>query len=152
MFFMLCLFYLFVLLFYFFLMIRRPPRSTRTDTLFPYTTLFRSHPGYCRPRPPRSQHDLHAVGRDLPASGLDSPALDRVGEPGRIAVVAVDEDAAAEAEAPDGTAGAAQTAHAQLHPPTARIRAVPLLYPHFLSPLSSSTTHSHLASYTPTPH
>src|SRR3546814_15966914 len=26
----------------FFLIIRRPPRSTRTDTLFPYTTLFRS--------------------------------------------------------------------------------------------------------------
>src|SRR3546814_2427576 len=29
----------------FFLMIRRPPRSTRTDTLFPYTTLFRSASG-----------------------------------------------------------------------------------------------------------
>src|SRR3546814_1510544 len=29
-------------LLFFFLMIRRPPRSTRTDTLFPYTTLFRS--------------------------------------------------------------------------------------------------------------
>src|SRR3546814_20385226 len=29
----------------FFLMIRRPPRSTRTDTLFPYTTLFRSFSG-----------------------------------------------------------------------------------------------------------
>src|SRR3546814_4908260 len=29
-------------LFFFFLIIRRPPRSTRTDTLFPYTTLFRS--------------------------------------------------------------------------------------------------------------
>src|SRR3546814_9188142 len=28
--------------FFFFLMIRPPPRSTRTDTLFPYTTLFRS--------------------------------------------------------------------------------------------------------------
>src|SRR3546814_5533831 len=28
--------------FRFFLMIRRPPRATRTDTLFPYTTLFRS--------------------------------------------------------------------------------------------------------------
>src|SRR3546814_2294193 len=28
---------------FFFLMIRQPPRSTRTDTLFPYTTLFRSH-------------------------------------------------------------------------------------------------------------
>src|SRR3546814_10322811 len=27
---------------FFFLMIRRPPRSTRTDTLFPYSTLFRS--------------------------------------------------------------------------------------------------------------
>src|SRR3546814_3829528 len=31
-----------------FLMIRRPPRSTRTDTLFPYTTLFRSPPQRCR--------------------------------------------------------------------------------------------------------
>src|SRR3546814_13326335 len=32
-------------------MIRRPPRSTRTDTLFPYTTLFRSSPpgSACRP-------------------------------------------------------------------------------------------------------
>src|SRR3546814_5772772 len=29
---------------FFCLMIRRPPRSTRTDTLFPYTTLFRSRP------------------------------------------------------------------------------------------------------------
>src|SRR3546814_2927892 len=28
-------------------MIRRPPRSTRTDTLFPYTTLFRSHRTAC---------------------------------------------------------------------------------------------------------
>src|SRR3546814_7844429 len=28
-------------------MIRRPPRSTRTDTLFPYTTLFRSHRNNC---------------------------------------------------------------------------------------------------------
>src|SRR3546814_15514807 len=36
--------------FFFFLMIRRPPRSTRTDTLFPYTTLFRSVRG-AHPRP-----------------------------------------------------------------------------------------------------
>src|SRR3546814_3550484 len=45
--------------YFFFLMIRRPPRSTRTDTLFPYTTLFRSPgfspkdskagPSWCRP-------------------------------------------------------------------------------------------------------
>src|SRR3546814_8895279 len=34
-----------VCVFFFFLMIRRPPRSTRTDTLFPYTTLFRSLAG-----------------------------------------------------------------------------------------------------------
>src|SRR3546814_16905042 len=36
------------LCFFFFLMIRRPPRSTRTDTLFPYTTLFRSGPSPSR--------------------------------------------------------------------------------------------------------
>src|SRR3546814_20988011 len=36
------------LFFCFFLMLRRPPRSTRTDTLFPYTTLFRSFGGYGR--------------------------------------------------------------------------------------------------------
>src|SRR3546814_10962801 len=41
-----CLLQWFVFIFlacFFFLWIRRPPRSTRTDTLFPYTTLFRSH-------------------------------------------------------------------------------------------------------------
>src|SRR3546814_10831022 len=35
-------------------MIRRPPRSTRTDTLFPYTTLFRSR---CADRAPRRRVD-----------------------------------------------------------------------------------------------
>src|SRR3546814_4963375 len=40
---------------YFFLMIRRPPRSTRTDTLFPYTTLFRSVPPRNRRRGRRAQ-------------------------------------------------------------------------------------------------
>src|SRR3546814_14220288 len=38
-----CLIFLTLYFFIFFLMIRRPPRSTRTDTLFPYTTLFRSN-------------------------------------------------------------------------------------------------------------
>src|SRR3546814_8867098 len=42
---------------YVFLMIRRPPRSTRTDTLFPYTTLFRSLRNPCcirtAPLPPQ---------------------------------------------------------------------------------------------------
>src|SRR3546814_7250424 len=36
---------------FFFLMIRRPPRSTRTDTLFPYTTLFRSIQPWTGTRP-----------------------------------------------------------------------------------------------------
>src|SRR3546814_12246089 len=35
-------------LYLYFLMIRRPPRSTRTDTLFPYTTLFRSYANHRR--------------------------------------------------------------------------------------------------------
>src|SRR3546814_16025859 len=39
-------------------MMRRPPRSTRTDTLFPYTTLFRS--GYSR-----SHHADHVVAPQL---------------------------------------------------------------------------------------
>src|SRR3546814_2461038 len=54
-------------------MIRRPPRSTRTDTLFPYTTLFRSHRGdpgeYLHPRRHgnnhrcRSEVHLHVHGQ-----------------------------------------------------------------------------------------
>src|SRR3546814_17538018 len=42
-------------------MIRRPPISTRTDTLFPYTTLFRSDPGAV----PHHHHDR----RDLVRNG-----------------------------------------------------------------------------------
>src|SRR3546814_2195546 len=41
-------------------MIRRPPRSTRTDTLFPYTTLFRA-------RPDVYNHNLETVPRLYPA-------------------------------------------------------------------------------------
>src|SRR3546814_2629897 len=41
-----------------FLMIRRPPRSTRTDTLFPYTTLFRSFTRPWKRKPPRSNTTL----------------------------------------------------------------------------------------------
>src|SRR3546814_4070620 len=47
----------------FFLMIRRPPRSTRTDTLFPYTTLFRSpvtHPRLQVATLDGAQYDLAA--------------------------------------------------------------------------------------------
>src|SRR3546814_12625436 len=60
------------LLVFFFLMIRRPPRSTRTDTLFPYTTLFRSHrlpalaarrPAGHRPGPAQGQRGAAHRGR-----------------------------------------------------------------------------------------
>src|SRR3546814_9912308 len=41
-------------------MIRRPPRSTRTDTLFPYTTLFRSDP----PSSPK-RREIHSLARPM---------------------------------------------------------------------------------------
>src|SRR3546814_11085555 len=67
--------------FRFFLMIRRPPRSTRTDTLFPYTTRFRSfgaglhpapahpdpgarHPDAALPHPRRRRRTSYGVRRD----------------------------------------------------------------------------------------
>src|SRR3546814_19727309 len=54
----------------FFLMIRRPPRSTRTDTLFPYTTLFRSIP-HARLRRPVCR-SLGCYGADHARQGTDS--------------------------------------------------------------------------------
>src|SRR3546814_13581705 len=72
-------------------MIRRPPRSTRTDTLFPYTTLFRSLPakagvgGETRPRGPAPvaggtagrnevEHPERSEGLPQAASGLAGSA------------------------------------------------------------------------------
>src|SRR3546814_11634604 len=63
---------------FFFLMIRRPPRSTRTDTLFPYTTLFRSLPArpgllhHVRPR----HHRAGPLGGGL-GTGRRAAAGDR---------------------------------------------------------------------------
>src|SRR3546814_18957089 len=55
---------LFLLLSLFFLlMIRRPPRSTRTDTLFPYTTLFRSVD-------PRRAANMAGIGHQLMAAQM----------------------------------------------------------------------------------
>src|SRR3546814_3967765 len=53
---------------FFFLMIRRPPRSTRTDTLFPYTTLFRSTRKNC---PPLTRS--RPAGPETPSSRTRSP-------------------------------------------------------------------------------
>src|SRR3546814_15917608 len=57
-------------------MIRRPPRSTRTDTLFPYTTLFRSahfsrfvHPGAVRIASTGEFEGLHHVAFTNPDDG-----------------------------------------------------------------------------------
>src|SRR3546814_13297421 len=44
-------------------MIRRPPRSTRTDTLFPYTTLFRS--GHVEQLVERAEDRIHELGSGL---------------------------------------------------------------------------------------
>src|SRR3546814_13006582 len=53
-------------------MIRRPPRSTRTDTLFPYTTLFRSEEGF------RIVDQLGIIGLADPADARRRAALDLV--------------------------------------------------------------------------
>src|SRR3546814_2455837 len=45
-------------------MIRRPPRSTRTDTLFPYPTLFRSHRNRDLRLDPRPEQGSGAQGQD----------------------------------------------------------------------------------------
>src|SRR3546814_14849286 len=72
---------------FFFLMIRRPPRSTRTDTLFPYTTLFRS--------------GFRLVGAD-PAVGEDPPddlgKAEALGQHQARAVVAAAQDPALAAD------------------------------------------------------
>src|SRR3546814_2564165 len=92
-------------------MIRRPPRSTRTDTLFPYTTLFRSAAGtgHCtdiprrgvmlgdkahrvdqrekkeRPQPQRQRLAEHTmplcVGEDQPVHGRLQRRLEQVNRP-----------------------------------------------------------------------
>src|SRR3546814_3058104 len=63
------LLWLILLFFLFFLMIRRPPRSTRTDTLFPYTTLFRSYAGAGRHAARRgSERISDDAGPAFPAS------------------------------------------------------------------------------------
>src|SRR3546814_18798297 len=70
---------------FFFLMIRRPPRSTLTDTLFPYTTLFRS---LGKAGPPRAGAEAaagqrrSALDRWRDAAGAGTLRLCRVGPGG----------------------------------------------------------------------
>src|SRR3546814_15038020 len=75
-------------------MLRRPPRSTRTDTLFPYTTLFRSPPDRPLPLPalaaaavaplrtpqllrPENTGDVDAARKDMLCSVPDGARCDR---------------------------------------------------------------------------
>src|SRR3546814_13012565 len=59
-------------------MIRRPPRSTRTDTLFPYTTLFRS---FFRKKPAHLLHPARDFCGDVTLAEIGVPAavLDGIG-------------------------------------------------------------------------
>src|SRR3546814_3353164 len=63
-------------------MIRRPPRSTRTDTLFPYTTLFRS-PG-TRPLEAHARGQAIAASEDIIGGRIGVPRVQR----GRADIVA----------------------------------------------------------------
>src|SRR3546814_15320806 len=58
-------------------MIRRPPRSTRTDTLFPYTTLFRSEvrPVIVGAAPRNIQQRADLADAGVPAVGGEKPEL-----------------------------------------------------------------------------
>src|SRR3546814_16959508 len=84
----------------FFLMIRRPPRSTRTDTLFPYTTLFRS-----------GDDIVGAHRRDHRAVSLDNPAFGRRDEARAHAG-----DIAAERERRGNAMGLGESAGDDQHP------------------------------------
>src|SRR3546814_10281881 len=63
---------------FFFLMIRRPPRSTRTDTLFPYTTLFRSAEGLEFLRWLDDDHFTYLGYREIVFQGSGANAVSKV--------------------------------------------------------------------------
>src|SRR3546814_10436801 len=75
-------------------MIRRPPRSTRTDTLFPYTTLFRSMTAEARPRIIGHEAERlgsgradHLVNVDVQLVGDDFPLVDEADAPRAVDIL-----------------------------------------------------------------
>src|SRR3546814_17545624 len=62
---------------FFFLMLRRPPRSTRTDTLFPYTTLFRSSRLSDRGNPKAAWSVVRSRSRQFGGQGVGGIARGR---------------------------------------------------------------------------
>src|SRR3546814_8729577 len=77
------LYLLYLLSVFFFLMIRRPPRSTRTDTLFPYTTLFRSAGGGLLAAMPAVRAGARGGHRGAVAGGGLRAHATRRGRPGQ---------------------------------------------------------------------
>src|SRR3546814_8664235 len=69
-------------MYFFFLMIRRPPRSTRTDTLFPYTTLFRSGPRLVVPARQRFE-PRHQAGAEIADRLEGEPEIALVDRPAK---------------------------------------------------------------------
>src|SRR3546814_10712674 len=74
---------MYCILFFVFLMIQRPPRSTRTDTLFPYTTLFRSDDWVRRKTGPMMQP---ALPRSMNGAGVQSRTREHSYAAGAFAV------------------------------------------------------------------
>src|SRR3546814_3903205 len=113
-----------ITLFFFFLMIRRPPRSTRTDTLFPYTTLFRSEPGGVglplepgeRVRQARRRHQvLHHVV-EAAAVHLPGLAAGAFGQAGALFQAEVEGDEVEGAADPGDAGNDVQPTHRQFRP------------------------------------
>src|SRR3546814_13527400 len=67
----------------FFLMVRRPPRSTRTDTLFPYTTLFRSEARASGGPHPEGRNEMEQLGEAGLAARRGGPSRERRPDPHR---------------------------------------------------------------------
>src|SRR3546814_5582151 len=88
--------------FIFFLRIRRPPRSTRTDTLFPYTTLFRS-------RGVREDSVAPPTARERTVDGVHPPQPPRSKAWTGALRPSQTRDAATPAAKPSSTAGTARS-------------------------------------------
>src|SRR3546814_9129183 len=105
-----------------FLMIRRPPRSTRTDTLFPYTTLFRSAAAglschrFCRRMYPVDAGHAHGAvaGVDVGDLAGDAGRQVRTHEGRGVADVLDGDVAAKRGGGLEGAEHLAEVAHAQI--------------------------------------
>src|SRR3546814_15729838 len=125
-------------------MIRRPPRSTRTDTLFPYTTLFRSRNQTVTFCPCRGRHEDRV--RDPPVSPLPAWPLPEAEQPLSVLVwVGISREAALLQSPPPG--------QPRLQPPLQQAWSRPSSWPHHTEPRSAPVwLHSPEHALAPTPH